>query len=307
MVSKKKRRFPFLEESCKPACFTFIFLIFSLAGNTQKIIPIWPGTAPGSVSWTWHEQVDTTAFPNDPIVFNVVTPSLTFFPADPSVASGATVIICPGGSFCYLHINTEGIDVAKWLNKIGVSAFVLKYRLVHSETGHPLKELIERRKDTANSAKLFVQAVPLAVADGRQAMIYVRKHAAEFGADPNKIGIIGFSAGGTLAVSNAYDYTPENRPDFVVSMYAYTPPAWSMNVPKDAPPLFIAAATDDEYHLVPMSINLYSKWLAAGRSAEMHIYSKGGHGFGMNHYNLPSDTWIDRLGDWLQIQGLLKK
>ena len=130
MVFKKKRWFPFLPESCKPACFTFIFLIFSVASNAQRIIPIWPDTAPGSGSWTWHEQVDTTAFPNDPIVFNVVTPSLTFFPADPSVASGATVIICPGGSFCYLHINTEGIDLAKWLNKIGVSAFVLKYRLV---------------------------------------------------------------------------------------------------------------------------------------------------------------------------------
>lgn len=291
----------------KPIRLSFIFLFFAVAANAQRVMNIWPGSAPGSENWTWHEQVDTTAFANDPIVYNVAQPTLTFFPADPALASGATVIICPGGSFCYLHINTEGIDVARWLNKKGVSAFVLKYRLVHSETEHPLKELIERRKDTANSAKLFIQAVPLAIADGKQALIYVRKHAREFGVAPDKIGIIGFSAGGTLAVANALNYTAENRPDFAVPMYAYVPPAWSMDVPKDAPPLFIAAATDDEYHLVPMSINLYSKWLASGHSAEMHIYSKGGHGFGMNRYNLPSDTWIDRLGEWMQLQGLLRK
>ncbi|MDP4132017.1 MAG: alpha/beta hydrolase [Bacteroidota bacterium] len=291
----------------KPIPLSFIFLLFAVATSAQKVMNIWPGSAPGSENLTWHEQVDTTAFANDPIVYDVAQPTLTFFPADPALASGAAVIICPGGSFCYLHINTEGIDVARWLNKKGVSAFVLKYRLVHSETEHPLKELIERRKDTASSAKLFMQAVPLAIADGRQALIYVRKHASEFGVAPDKIGIIGFSAGGTLAVANALNYTAENRPDFAVPMYAYVPPAWSMDVPKDAPPLFIAAATDDEYHLVPMSINLYSKWLASGHSAEMHIYSKGGHGFGMNRYNLPSDTWIDRLGEWMQLQGLLRK
>jgi acetyl esterase/lipase len=159
-------------------------------------------------------------------------------------------------------------------------------------------------KDTATSHKLLAQVVPMAIEDGRQALLYVRQHAGEFGISADRIGIMGFSAGGALASTSALDYTPANRPDCAAPIYAYVPPFLPAIVQKDAPPLFIAAATDDEYHLVPMSIALYSKWLAAGRSAELHIYSKGGHGFGMNRQNQPSDTWIDRFGDWLNVQGL---
>ncbi|MEJ0102938.1 MAG: alpha/beta hydrolase [Bacteroidota bacterium] len=291
----------------KNIILVFTFLLFAGAGIAQKVFAIWPGVAAGSENWKWQEQTDSTDIPGDPLAFNIVQPTLTFYPADPSIANGTSVIICPGGSFCYLHIKTEGIDVAKWLNKKGVSAFVLKYRLVHSETDHPMKEKTERSKDTAVSRKLVVPVVPLAIADGKQAIVYVRKHANELGIAPNKIGIMGFSAGGTLATAGIFDYTTENRPDFAAPIYPYVPPALATAVLKDAPPLFIAAATDDEYHLVPMSINLYSKWLAAGRSAELHIYSKGGHGFGMNKLDQPSDTWIERFGDWLQVQGLLKK
>ncbi|MCW3119690.1 MAG: 1,4--xylanase, partial [Chitinophagaceae bacterium] len=276
-------------------------------GNTQKVFTIWSGPATGSEAWKWHEQVDSTAIPGDPLAFNVTEPTLTFFPADPAIANGTSVIICPGGSFCYLHIKTEGVDVAKWLNKKGVSAFVLKYRLVHSITDHPMKEKAERGKDTAALRRLVTPVVGFAMADGKQAIAYVRKHATEFAIDPDRIGIMGFSAGGTLAAAGILDYTKENRPDFAAPVYAYVPPSLSTDVPNDAPPIFIAAATDDEYHLVPMSINLYSKWLTAGHSAELHIYSKGGHGFGMNKMNQPSDTWIDRFGEWLQVQGLLKK
>jgi acetyl esterase/lipase len=216
------------------------------------------------------------------------------------------VIVCPGGAFYYLHTKTEGSDVAAWLNKKGVSVFVLKYRLVHSYTSHPVAEKNEKMKDTSNQ-KLFSALVPLAIADAKQAIAFVRRHATEYNIDPKKIGIMGFSAGGALAVACAFDYTPENRPDFLAPIYAYVPPALPMVMLRDEPPAFICAATDDELHLVPMSIGLYNKWLGAGISAEIHIYSKGGHGFGMNKYNEPSDTWIDRFGDWLRVQGLLKK
>lgn len=111
-----------------------------------------------------------------------------------------------------------------------------------------------------------------------KAIVYVRRHAAELGITPNKIGIMGFSAGGTLAAASAFNYTAENRPDFVAPIYAY----------------------------VPAGLTEVMK-LAAGHSAEIHIYSKGGHGFGMNVQDQPSDTWIDRFGDWLGIQGLLTK
>jgi acetyl esterase/lipase len=293
----------------------FIFLAFANSGFAQQTFPIWPGATPGSENRQGQEQIDSVSIPGDPLAYNIVQPILLFFPASPSTtkpsttspsaANGTSVIICPGGSFCYLHIKTEGTDVAAWLNKKGVSAFVLKYRVVHSETTHPMQEKTDRMKDTANARRLVTPVVALAIADGRQALAYVRKHASELGVDPDKIGIMGFSAGGALASASAFDYTVENRPDFVAPIYPYVPRSLTTPIQKDAPPLFIAAATDDEYHLVPMSIDLYNKWLAAGHSAEIHIYSKGGHGFGMNRQNQPSDTRIERFGDWLQIQGFL--
>lgn len=284
-----------------------LLVFFGCHARAQKTMDIWPGKAPGSETWNWHTQLDSVELHNDLLAYNVAQPTLTFFPADPATANGTSVIICPGGSFCYLHINTEGADVARWLNKKGVSAFVLQYRLVHSETSMPIQEKDERAKDTAGSRRLFIQLVPLAIADAKQAITFVRRHAAELRVAPNRIGIMGFSAGGTLAVAAAFGYTVDNRPDFVAPIYAFVPPTLSLTVLKDEPPAFIAAASDDELHLVPMSIDLYDKWLAAGISAELHIYSKGGHGFGMNRQQQPSDTWIDRFGDWLGVQGLLNK
>ncbi|HST21115.1 MAG TPA: alpha/beta hydrolase, partial [Blastocatellia bacterium] len=149
--------------------------------------------------------------------------------------------------------------------------------------------------------------IPLAFADGLAAVSYVRKHATEFGISPTRIGLMGFSAGGTVTASVAFTYTAENRPDFVAPIYAYMGAVKETVVPKDAPPMFIAAATDDQLGLAPDSINLYGKWLAAKKPVELHMYSKGGHGFGMRKQNLPSDQWIERFGDWLQVQGLLKK
>jgi acetyl esterase/lipase len=282
-----------------------VFLLCSFTAGAQKVIQLWPGAAPGSENWDWHEQVNATALPNDTLVYNVSAPSLTVFPAGAG-ANGTAVIICPGGSFHYLHINTEGYQLARWLNKKGVTAFILQYRLVHCLTTNPRQELLEKRKDAQKVAVQTAPVVTMAMADAREAIAYVRKHAAALGIAPNKIGIAGFSAGGALAAAAAVSYTAANRPDFAAPIYAYVPPGLADTIPAGAPPLFIAAATDDDYHLVPMSINLYSKWLAAGLSAELHIYSKGGHGFGMNVQHQPSDSWVDRFGDWLQLQGFIQ-
>ena len=125
--------------------------------------------------------------------------------------------------------------------------------------------------------------IPLSIADGWEAIKYVRTHAAEYGIDPTRIGIIGFSAGGTVAASSAFNYTPENRPDFVAPIYAFMPPSLQGEVPADAPPMFIAAATDDGLGLASHSVDLYSKWLAAKKPAELHMYEKGGHGLSLIH------------------------
>jgi acetyl esterase/lipase len=137
---------------------------------------------------------------------------------------------------------------------------------------------------------------------------YVRRHADEYGVNRERIGIMGFSAGGTVAGSVAYNYAPESRPDFAAPIYlAYDWVPKSKGVPSDAPPLFLLAATDDQLGLAANSVDMYRDWVAAKKPAELHIYAKGGHGFGMSKQNLPTDHWIDRFTDWLDMQGLLKK
>ncbi len=284
----------------------FILLFFATEDHAQKTFSVWPGPAPGSELWNWQEQVDSTSNRADPLVFNVAQPTLMLFPADPSVAQGPAVIICPGGSFVYLHVNAEGIELARWLNKRGISAFVLKYRLGHCVTSNPMKEKNERIRDSS-LGRLVTPIVPLAIEDAKQAIALVRKRATEFGIDPKKIGILGFSAGGTLAVACSFGYSLEDRPDFVAPIYAFVPPSQPMQILRDEPPVFLVAASDDDLNLVPTTINIYNKWLGSGHVAEMHLYAKGGHGFGMKRQDQPSDTWVDRFADWLQQQGFLNK
>jgi acetyl esterase/lipase/lysophospholipase L1-like esterase len=268
----------------------------------QKVIQLYPGAAPGSESWTYNEKEVSNPYP---IVYNVSHPTLTAYLPDPAIATGTAVIVCPGGGFYILGMKDEGIEVARWLNKKGVAAFILKYRLGQSLTDNPGQELGANMKKSDFVDKIK-PIIPLSVADGREAIKYVRAHASDYGVSPSKIGIIGFSAGGTVAASSAFNYTADNRPDFVAPIYAYMPPALQGAIADDAPPMFICAATNDELGLAPHSVDLYSKWLASKHMAELHIYEKGGHGFGLSKQNLPTDSWIDRFGDWLDLQGLLK-
>jgi acetyl esterase/lipase/lysophospholipase L1-like esterase len=281
----------------------FLFLIIS-AQAQQKVIQLYNGAAPGSENWTWNEAKNNHN--NTEVVYNVSHPTLTVFRPDSSVpVSNTAVIICPGGGFHVLSINNEGNDVAKRLAKKGVTCFVLKYRLAHSLTTDPVQEWIAGfgKKESRQNDSLII---PLSIADGRAAIVYVRKHASEYNISPDHIGIIGFSAGGTVAASTAFNYQKENRPDFVAPVYAYMPAYLQSDVPSDAPPMFLAAASDDQFGLASHSIDLYNKWLSSKHSAELHIYAKGGHGFGMQKQNIPTDSWIERFGDWLQLQGFAK-
>ena len=280
-----------------------VFITFG-ANAQQKVIQLYNGTAPGSENWTYTEKEFDTGN-TDTLAYNVSKPTLTLYPADPSKATGTAVIVCPGGGFFILSAAMEGSYVARWLNNKGITVFVLKYRLGQSLTNNPGQELSENMKKSDFGQKI-APIIPLCIADGREAIKYVRTHAAEYGIDPMRIGIIGFSAGGTVAASTAFNYTPENRPDFVAPIYAYIPPSLQGPVAEDAPPMFLAAATDDGLGLASHSVDLYSKWLTAKKPAELHIYEKGGHGFGMRTQNIPTDTWIDRYGDWLGLLGLLK-
>ena len=271
----------------------------------QKVIQLYEGATPGSENWSWTEgETDNNEF-HLKIVYNVVHPSMEVFLPDPSIATGTGVIICPGGGFEILSINSEGNDVAKWLNQHGVAAFVLRYRLAQSVTNDPLKELAANMAKNDFEQKIS-KTIPLGIADARQAITYVRAHAAEYGLSTSRIGIMGFSAGGTLAAASAYKYTAANRPDFVAPVYPYFPAKLQSAIPADAPPLFLTAATDDNLNLAPHSVDLYTKWITAKHSAELHLYAKGDHGFGMRKQNIPTDTWIERFNDWLDLKGFLK-
>ena len=205
-----------------------------------------------------------------------------------------------------LSISSEGTDVAKYLAARGVTAFVLKYRLAH--TGEDATEEFTKLYDDREKFRQTIgPVIPLAIADGLAAVTYVRQHAAEWGVSPDRVGIIGFSAGGGVTAGVAFHYKPEGRPAFVAPIYAGGGMSKDDSVPTDAPPMFIAAATDDQLGLAPQSIALYQKWTDAHKSAELHMYAKGGHGFGMRKHDLPTDHWIDRFAEWLELEGWLKK
>jgi acetyl esterase/lipase len=222
------------------------------------------------------------------------------------LSNGTAVVICPGGGFMALSITSEGTDVAKYLAAKGVTALVLKYRLAH--TGEDAtQEFAAMFADKQKFRELLGKVVPLAVADGLAAVTYVREHSSDWGVSPDRVGIIGFSAGGTVTAGVAFHFKPNGRPAFVAPIYAGAKMFEDDPVPMDAPPMFVAAATDDQLGLAPDSVTLYKTWTGAHKSAELHMYAKGGHGFGMRKQNLPSDQWIDRFADWLGLQGWLKK
>jgi acetyl esterase/lipase len=285
--------------------FLLVFSAF-YANAQQRVVQLYNGAAPGSESWNWEEGVSEHNAANTRKVYNVVHPTLSVFLPDPKIATGTAVVICPGGSFQTLSINNEGFEEAKWLNAHGVAAFVLKYRLIHSLTNDPVQEVLANR-GTKSNIEAVTRVLPLAIADARLAISYVREHAAEYRVSPSRIGIMGFSAGGTLAAASAYKYTAANRPDFVALLYPFFPAALQSEILADAPPMFIAAATDDDLGLAPHSVDIYQKWIASKHTAELHMYAKGKHGFGMRKQNIPTDTWIERFGEWLGLEGFLKQ
>jgi acetyl esterase/lipase len=283
-------------------------ILLSLSGAVlaqQPVIPLYPGVAPGSENARQKEWEVISPTDKQKRIRNVTRPTLTAFLPERAQANGTAIIIAPGGGFMHLAWEKEGTDVAKWLRERGVAAFVLKYRLL--DTG-PTEETYQKRAaemaGTATGENTERQkVVAQAVADGRQAVKLVRQRAAEWSISPDRIGLMGFSAGGILTMSVVMQHDAESRPNFAAPIYGGS--TNGLPVTADAPALFIAVA-DDDRAFSASSAKLYLDWKAAGRAAELHIYAKGGHGFGMTKRGMPVDSWIDRFGDWLQAQGLLK-
>ena len=265
---------------------------FSTAADLPAAIPLWPHGAPGSEARVAEaEKLDGSN------VTNVHNPTITpFIPA--SDATGVAVIIAPGGGHSKLCLGHEGYELAEWFRDHGIAAFVLKYRLA-------------REKDSTYTIQDH------AMADTRRAIRTVRSRAKEWGIRPDRIGIMGFSAGGELAAfaamkSDAGDATATDpieragsRPDFQALIYPGTSNLFT--VEKGMPPVFIACGYGDRPDIAEGMASLYLKYKAAGVKAELHIYSNAGHGFGYRpDTTTAAGAWPFRFREWLVDSGLLK-
>ncbi len=270
-------------------------LAFFALAQTPTPIPLWPGGAPGFESRR-NEPEQTGSY----WVKNVNNPSITVFLPPKEKANGTAVVVIPGGGHSQLVYGPEGVEPAQYLNKLGVACFVLKHRLAR-EPGSPYKIEIHARQDVERAMRL------------------VRNRAAEFGIDPKRVGVLGFSAGGETGAFVAYGDLPgdpatkdpidrlDARADFFMSIYP-GPLGYPDLVPADAPPAFMLVSYDDESHAKVIE-KMIPEYRAAKVSLEAHILQSGGHGYNLGARSKLAavNTWPQRMADWMADRGLLTK
>ncbi len=282
-------------------------------------IRLWPGKAPGSENWSVPEAT-TTSPAGGRTIANVSDPAVTVFLPDPERATGSLVVVAPGGALRLLGWDNEGVNVAQWLNGKGIAALVLKYRTLQmmpaagrgrgapppgaaGAGAGPRKEL-EIRHVNANPEPddpALQEVLRMGIADAQQALRLARRNAAAWRIDPARVGIMGFSAGGGIAVGTALAERSDASPDFLVSVYG--PSLQDVDVPAHAPPLFIAVGAS-HFNVTNGCLALFAAWKAAGKPAEIHVYDQVSAGFGMTKRGLPVDFWNDRLLEWLMARKL---
>ena len=261
---------------------------------------LWPGEPP-SEKGEIPPEYDRTGPDDRPVagkrvtrLTNVSVPKITFYKADTANNTGTTIVIAPGGGFNILAYDLEGTEVAEWVNSIGVNAVVLKYRVPARD---PEKRWL------------------VAVQDTQRAMSMIRSKAGSLGIDPDKIGLMGFSAGASATSittsANQRFYDPVDkmdkvdfRPNFAMPIYGGGVIPEECTITENAPPFFLAIAHDDKDRSIDVA-EFYVALKKAGVSAELHIYERGGHGYGLRRTEVPVTRWSDRLEDWLKQLGLL--
>jgi len=291
-----------------------------LKTGDRTVIPLWPEGPPSLIEGVGAETtylVPAGVAGGTTMLRNVCEPTLTVFEPAPGAANGVGVVVVPGGGWRILAWEHEGLDVARWFAERGYTAFLLKYRVMGTpadpaefwaamaavDSLHaaptPAAKAPRAMGELMRGNAAMLHAREVAAEDGRRALEVVRDRAAELGLKPERVGMIGFSAGAFLAADVAVE--PKAAPmGFVVAIYGGE--TRGKPVPADAPPLFTLIAQDDRL-LFKMVEGLYADWSNADRPAELHIFARGKHGFGMVKQGLPVDRWIDLVGDWLADQG----
>jgi acetyl esterase/lipase len=271
-----------------------------------------PGAAPGSMGNFGGPEL---------WVRNSSRATLTPFLPKSGKSTGAAMIVAPGGGFMQLAIDREGYSVARWLTQRGIAAFVLKYRLAPMPADqeaflHAMTQIYSTVQENAERARAsgttltLVELFPpeqraallAAREDGAEAVAYVRRHAAQWKLSPDRIGIMGFSAGAVTAIDVALTADEASRPDLVAPIYGSL--SGEKSVPASAPPTFIAAAADDPFGRY--SLDVYSAWRAKSVPAELHLFENGGHGFGVLRQGTSSDQWPELFDRWLRTHGFEK-
>lgn len=296
---------------------TLLLILICTSALFAQTVPLYPGEIPNSKPTADEEKSEDRN--GITIVSHITRPTLTVYPADPAKANGTAVIVCPGGGYWINAISHEGHDVAKAFNEMGITAFVVKYRI-------------------PNDATMVNKEIgPLQ--DVQQAIKTVRENAAKYKVNPGRIGVMGFSAGGHLASTAGTHYNDRHvqtdvslRPDFLLLIYPVisfsdsvghmgsrdqllgkTPSkemidsySNDLQVNAQTPPTFLLHASDDDVVKPENSVLFYRNLVKHRVPAELHIYQKGGHGFGMNNPTT-SDKWMDRCRNWMESNGWLKK
>ena len=269
--------------------------------NQPGAIVLGTGKSPeATADESWHSQYGSK------FARNVSIATLTPFLPSKSKATGAAVIVAPGGGFRTLSMENEGWNVAKALAKRGVAAFVLKYRLNPTPADMPGFEASMRQMFSGTARRPPATTDPAEAlapqkADASAAFQIIRSRAKEWNIDPNKVGMIGFSAGAMLTMSTTL-YAADAKPAFIGNIYG---PLNAVKAPNDAPPLFVALAADDPF-FANVGFGLIESWKAAKRPVEFHLYEQGGHGFGMYNKETTSTGWFESFAAWLKMHGYIK-